>query len=202
MIYKKTKNKMHNNTINEYCPNFMIGACKIVDCLYKFHNKCFKNLLCDNINCKYGHGVSYSKRIIIINTLKHLKKNEIINKCKFKINCLKVGCSLDHYIDYDDRCKINKLINCDNINMTLELSNKYIDDINDIANINDIDSITSTIDKNYEIEINKKYEINTNELRIYISKIRKNQFTIGVLIEDNKYYRRLIEKNKSNILKK
>ena len=104
---------MYCNKIKKNCPKFKIGTCKVIDCDYAFHNKCYKNMLCDNYECNFGHGVTVEKRKLIISLYNKMDKY-IINesaKCKFAINCFNVNCTLNHYLKYDDRKILNQIIN-------------------------------------------------------------------------------------------
>ena len=94
-----------------HCPYFNIGTCNSTNCNFKYHVKCSKNYLCQNMNCLYGHNVSPKKRLIIQDIIKN--KNSLdTNKqcCKSPITCYEPNCLLSHYVDYEHRMIINAII--------------------------------------------------------------------------------------------
>jgi len=99
-------NKFHKN-----CPHFNVGKCTFYKtCKYKYHKKCPDNFLCEYEDCKYGHGISYTKRIII-NNIYDKKEYSCYNKCNMPMNCIDKDCECDHPIEYDDRSFIYNIIN-------------------------------------------------------------------------------------------
>lgn len=105
-------------TIN--CPYFSVGNCtsyKEGKCKYKHHKRCSKNFLCDNENCKYGHGISVLKRLIVnkVYDIKYDIKTSVYetseNKCDMPMNCTKEECKNDHHLQYIDRSFIYKIAN-------------------------------------------------------------------------------------------
>jgi hypothetical protein len=106
-------NKFHTN-----CPHFNVGNCKsFKTCKYKYHKKCDDNFLCNREDCKYGHGISYMKRVIInyIYDEKYSSASSAYedsdNKCKMPMNCINKDCECDHHIEYDARSFIYNIIN-------------------------------------------------------------------------------------------
>ena len=105
-------NKFHTN-----CPHFNVGNCKsFKTCKYKYHKKCDDNFLCNREDCKYGHGISYMKRVIInyIYDEKYSSASgyeDSDNKCKMPMICINKDCKCDHHIEYEDRSFIYKIIN-------------------------------------------------------------------------------------------
>ena len=108
-----TYNKFHTN-----CPHFNVGKCtSYKTCKYKYHKKCDDNFLCNREDCKYGHGISYMKRLIINNVydLKYFRDSSPYeysdNRCKMPMNCINKDCECDHHLEYDDRSFIYNIIN-------------------------------------------------------------------------------------------
>ena len=105
-------NKFHTN-----CPHFNVGNCKsFKTCKYKYHKKCDENFLCNREDCKYGHGISYMKRVIInyIYDEKYSRASgyeDSDNKCKMPMNCINKDCECDHHIEYDARSFIYNISN-------------------------------------------------------------------------------------------
>ena len=106
-------NKFHTN-----CPHFNVGNCKsFKTCKYKYHKKCDENFLCNREDCKYGHGISYMKRVIInyIYDEKYSRASSAYeysdNKCKMPMNCINKDCECDHHLEYDDRSFIYNISN-------------------------------------------------------------------------------------------
>jgi hypothetical protein len=102
-------NKFHTN-----CPHFNVGNCKsFKTCKYKYHKKCGANFLCDNEDCELGHGISYMKRVIIVNIYDKKYFGYICedNACKMPMNCINKHCEYEHPIDYADRSFIYNIIN-------------------------------------------------------------------------------------------
>ena len=84
--------------MNEYCPNFNIGKCTNNNCKYNYHIKCKDNYLCNNIDCKLGHGISFIKRDIIckIYNMENDNFHDSNKKCKNPITCYNKNCKFDH----------------------------------------------------------------------------------------------------------
>ena len=106
-------NKFHIN-----CPHFNVGNCtSFKTCKYKYHKKCDENFLCNREDCKYGHGISYMKRVIInyIYDEKYSRTSSVYeyssNKCKMPMNCINKDCEYVHHLEYDDRSFIYNIIN-------------------------------------------------------------------------------------------
>ncbi len=105
-------NKFHTN-----CPHFNVGNCtSFKTCKYKYHKKCDENFLCNREDCKYGHGISYMKRVIInyIYDEKYSRTSgyeDSDNKCKMPMNCINKDCECVHHLEYDDRSFIYNIIN-------------------------------------------------------------------------------------------
>ena len=106
-------NKFHTN-----CPHFNVGNCtSFKTCKYKYHKKCDENFLCNREDCKYGHGISYTKRVIInyIYDEKYSRASSAYeysdNKCKMPMNCINKDCEYDHHLEYDDRSFIYNISN-------------------------------------------------------------------------------------------
>lgn len=93
------------------CPKFAIGCCKKDEkdpCPYYYHKTCIDNYLCDNPECKYGHGISVAKREIIYYIDIDRYKNDYFDakkedKCKMAMNCTDKNCKLKHRYAYEDR---------------------------------------------------------------------------------------------------
>ena len=109
-----TYNKFHSN-----CPHFKVGNCSSYKngvCKYKYHKTCDENFLCNREDCKFGHGISYMKRVII-NYIYDEKYSSVSgyedsdNKCKMSMICINKDCKCDHHLKYDDRTFIYNLIN-------------------------------------------------------------------------------------------
>ena len=109
-----TYNKFHSN-----CPHFKVGNCSTYKngvCKYKYHKTCDENFLCNREDCKFGHGISYMKRVIInyIYDEKYSSASgyeDSDNKCKMPMICINKDCECDHHIEYDDRSFIYNIIN-------------------------------------------------------------------------------------------
>lgn len=101
------------------CPHFAIGCCtffKEGSCRYKYHKRCDKNFLCDRYDCKYGHGISPEKRILVNNIYDEKYSSSSAfetseNRCKMPMNCIDKDCKKDHHLEYDDRSFIYKIVN-------------------------------------------------------------------------------------------
>jgi len=102
---------MSYNRFAKNCPKFAIGCCKKDDsnpCPYYYHKTCDKNYLCDDPNCKYGHGISVNKREIIYYIEQDKYREDYfsanaVDKCKMSMNCINKDCNLEHRYDYEDR---------------------------------------------------------------------------------------------------
>ena len=110
-----TYNKFHTN-----CPHFKVGNCSSYKngvCKYKYHKTCDENFLCNREDCKFGHGISYMKRVIInyIYDEKYSRASSAYeysdNKCKMPMNCINKDCEYDHHLEYDDRSFIYNISN-------------------------------------------------------------------------------------------
>ena len=109
-----TYNKFHAN-----CPHFKVGNCSSYKngcCKYKYHKKCDENFLCNREDCKFGHGISYMKRLIINNIYdkKYSSASSYEysnNRCKMAMNCMNKDCECDHHLEYDDRAFIYNIAN-------------------------------------------------------------------------------------------
>ena len=108
-------------TYNKYdtnCPDFSVGNCSSYKngiCKYKYHKKCNNSFLCNREDCKFGHTISYSKRLII-NNIYNKKYSRMSspyndNRCSNPINCINKDCNFDHHLAYDDRKFIYNIIN-------------------------------------------------------------------------------------------
>jgi hypothetical protein len=102
------------------CPQFSVGACvsyKEGKCKYKYHKCCKDNFLCDEENCKYGHGISVMKRLIVnkIYDEKYDIKTSVYetseNRCGMPMNCINPDCNSDHHLEAKDRAFIYKMAN-------------------------------------------------------------------------------------------
>ena len=102
------------------CPYFSVGNCisyKEGKCKYKYHKCCSENFLCNRDDCKYGHGISVMKRIIVnkIYDEKYSIKDSVYetseNRCGMPMNCINKECELDHHLKYADRTFIYKFAN-------------------------------------------------------------------------------------------
>ncbi len=105
---------MSCNKFNINCPHFNVGKCtSYKTCRYKYHKKCPDNFLCDYEDCELGHGISYMKRVIIVNIYdkKYFGYTCEDNKCNMPMNCINKDCEYDHPINYDDRSFIYNIIN-------------------------------------------------------------------------------------------
>lgn len=102
---------MSYNKYAKNCPKFAIGCCKKDSsnpCPYYYHKTCKYNYLCDDPECKYGHGISVDKREIIyyIDEIKYREAYFNANaedKCDMPMNCIKKDCNLEHRYNYEDR---------------------------------------------------------------------------------------------------
>jgi len=111
---------MTYNKFNKNCPYFSVGNCcsyKNGACKYKYHKKCDQSFLCNREDCKFGHTIPYSKRVII-NKIYDKKYSRISspyensdNRCNNPINCINKDCNCDHHLGYDDRAFIYNIIN-------------------------------------------------------------------------------------------
>ena len=109
-----TYNKFHTN-----CPHFKVGNCSSYKngvCKYKYHKTCDENFLCNREDCKFGHGISYTKRVIInyIYDEKYSSASgyeDSDNKCKMPMICINKDCECDHHIEYDARSFIYNISN-------------------------------------------------------------------------------------------
>ena len=111
---------MTYNKYNTNCPHFKVGNCSSYKngvCKYKYHKKCDENFLCNREDCKFGHGISYMKRVIInyIYDEKYSRASSAYeysdNKCKMPMNCINKDCECDHHLEYDDRSFIYNISN-------------------------------------------------------------------------------------------
>ena len=112
---------MPYNKFQTNCPHFKVGKCssyKNGACKYKYHKKCDENFLCNREDCKFGHGISYMKRLIInnvftINNVYDQKYSHAAydNRCNMSMNCINTDCEYDHDLEYDDRLFIYNIIN-------------------------------------------------------------------------------------------
>jgi hypothetical protein len=99
---------------NTNCPYFNVGKCSSPKtCKYKYHKTCPDNFLCDYEDCEFGHGISYMKRLIIVNIYdkKYFGYMHENNACKMPMNCINKNCENEHPIDYEDRSFIYNIIN-------------------------------------------------------------------------------------------
>ena len=98
---------------NTNCPHFNVGKCSSSKtCKYKYHKICPDNFLCEYEDCEFGHGISYMKRIIIVNIYdkKYFGYRCNDNKCRMPMNCINKNCEYEHPIDYEDRAFIYNII--------------------------------------------------------------------------------------------
>ena len=101
------------------CPHFAIGCCTLFkegSCKYKYHKCCDENFLCNRYNCKYGHGISPDKRIIINNIYDEKYSSSSVfeinnNPCEMPMNCINRDCLNDHHLEYSDRVFIYDIVN-------------------------------------------------------------------------------------------
>jgi hypothetical protein len=109
---------MSYNKFATNCPKFAIGCCKKDDsnpCPYYYHKTCDRNYLCDDPDCKYGHGVSVAKREIIYYIDQNNYREDYFNanakdKCKMPINCINKDCNLEHRYEYEHRAFIYMIV--------------------------------------------------------------------------------------------
>jgi|TARA_B100000497_G_C7673659_1_gene406678 hypothetical protein len=102
---------MSYNKFAKNCPKFANGCCKkdaSNPCPYYYHKTCKYNYLCDDPECKYGHGISVDKREIIyyIDEIKYREAYFDANaedKCDMPMNCIKKDCNLEHRYNREDR---------------------------------------------------------------------------------------------------
>ena len=113
--YSPTFNKFNTN-----CPYFSKGICtgtKSMPCKYIHHKVCNDNFFCDYEDCKFGHSISYTKRIIVndIYDLKYRKETSAYetsnNRCKRPMLCVYEKCKCDHHLDFKDRKFIYDMAN-------------------------------------------------------------------------------------------
>lgn len=106
--------KFHTN-----CPHFAIGCCnfaKVGFCKYKYHKRCDENFLCTRYDCKYGHGITPEKRMIVNKIYDEKYSSSSVfetseNRCTMPMNCINKDCELDHHLEYVDRSFIYKIVN-------------------------------------------------------------------------------------------
>jgi hypothetical protein len=107
--------KFHTN-----CPHFSVGACvsyKEGKCKYKYHKCCTENFLCDREDCKFGHGITVMKRLIVnkIYDDKYSIKDSVYessqNRCGMPMNCINAECDCDHHLEKTERAFIYKIAN-------------------------------------------------------------------------------------------
>ena len=98
--------------MNEYCQDFNIGKFSNNNCTYNYHIKCKDNYLCNNIDCKLGHGISFIKRYIIckIYNMDNDYFHDSNKKCKNPITCYNKNCKYDHQFNFKERDIINIII--------------------------------------------------------------------------------------------
>ena len=107
------------DTFSTNCPHFAIGCCtffKEGSCKYKYHKRCDENFLCKRYDCKYGHGISPEKRLIINDIYDEKYSSSSVfetseKPCKMAMNCINKDCSCDHHLEYADRSFIYKIVN-------------------------------------------------------------------------------------------
>lgn len=110
---------MSYDSFNTNCPHFAIGCCnsfKDGGCKYKYHKRCDENFLCKRYDCKFGHGITPEKRIIVndIYDEKYSSNSAFETsdkRCKMPMNCIAKDCNCDHHLDFEDRNFIYKIVN-------------------------------------------------------------------------------------------
>ena len=115
---------------NTNCPLFNIGNCnKYTSCKYIHHQKCKNNYVCSDKNCKLGHGINLTKRIIISNIYSQYyldSFNDSTNKCTNPLGCTNIKCNLDHFLIFKHRDNISYIVNNLNDDETTKFySKKY-----------------------------------------------------------------------------
>ena len=110
---------MSYDAFSTNCPHFAIGCCnsfKAGSCKYKYHKRCDDNFLCNRYDCKFGHGITPEKRMIINNIYDEKYSSSAVfetseNPCKMPMNCINKDCACDHHLEYVDRSFIYKIVN-------------------------------------------------------------------------------------------
>lgn len=143
--------------MNEYCPNFNIGKCTNNNCKYNYHIKCKDNYLCNNIDCKLGHGISFIKRYIIckIYNMDNDYFHDSNKKCKNPITCYNKNCKYEHQFNFKERDIINIIIK-KNDNDAIDFYNNKITQPNIKCKILSTYNIIENSNNNSPVIITKK----------------------------------------------
>lgn len=166
--------------MNEYCPNFNIGKCTNNNCKYNYHIKCKDNYLCNNIDCKLGHGISFIKRDIIckIYNMENDNFHDSNKKCKNPITCYSKNCKFDHQFNFKDREIINIIIK-KNDNDVLDFYNNKITQPNIKCKILSTYNIIENSNNPSPIIINKKsFKETENDTEIILKLMLEKQSVI------------------------
>lgn len=110
---------MSYDAFSTNCPHFAVGCCtffKADSCKYKYHKRCDENFLCTRYDCKFGHGITPEKRMIVNNIYDEKYSSSSVfetseNPCKMPMNCINKDCKCDHHLEYVDRSFIYKIVN-------------------------------------------------------------------------------------------
>ena len=176
---------------NTNCPLFNIGNCnKYTSCKYIHHQKCKNNYVCSDENCKLGHGINLTKRIIISNIYSQYyldSFNDSINKCTNPLGCTNPKCNLDHFLIFKHRDNISYIVNNLNDDETTKFySKKYKQNNNHLSPIKTLNSnntTPSTSTTSSPIILGKSYSDSVKKQIISCSSIT---ITMDNIIQKNK----------------
>lgn len=165
--------------MNEYCPNFNIGKCTNNNCKYNYHIKCKDNYLCNNIDCKLGHGISFIKRDIIckIYNMENDNFHDSNKKCKNPITCYNKNCKFDHQFNFKERDIINIIIK-KNDNEALDFYNNKITQPNIKCKILSSYNIIENNNPSPVIINNKSFKETENDTEIILKLMLEKQSVI------------------------
>ena len=198
--------------MNEYCQDFNIGKFSNNNCTYNYHIKCKDNYLCNNIDCKLGHGISFIKRYIIckIYNMDNDYFHDSNKKCKNPITCYNKNCKYDHQFNFKERDIINIIIK-KNDNDAIDFYNNKITQPNIKCKILSSYNIIENNNPSPVIINNKSFKETENDTEIILklmlekqSVIMNNELIIKKLKEQfNKIKMELeVHENSNNKIKK
>lgn len=95
------------------CSEFTNGTCKIIGCSHD-HVKCKTGIICTNENCKFGHPLSFERRVKIRTLYEDLRSKDREYKrgaefCKYNMTCINPDCQYLHPFGFESRQEMRKL---------------------------------------------------------------------------------------------
>lgn len=165
--------------MNEYCQDFNIGKFSNNNCTYNYHIKCKDNYLCNNIDCKLGHGISFIKRYIIckIYNMDNDYFHDSNKKCKNPITCYNKNCKYDHQFNFKERDIINIIIK-KNDNDAIDFYNNKITQPNIKCKILSSYNIIENNNPSPVIINNKSFKETENDTEIILKLMLEKQSVI------------------------